>query len=849
MTTDTLTFFYHNAFFKVSSKRWLILFFLPLMTNLQAQDTPCQFVEQDGLVVIEAENLPLTRGWQVSNDTKGFSGAGYIFWNGQDHFEEPRHGLIEAKIRISNPGIYRFQWRGRVGEGADFTEYNDTWLRFPDASDYYGLKEGEKVYPKGSGKLPEPEGAGADGWFKIFHTADINWAFSTNTSDNEGYQPYVFFADPGVYTLQISGRSRKHFIDRLVLHQKNQSNATDLFLPVSGCLVNEQTASKEVTAGVQLTGQLQVWHKISLTFDGPEVAELANPNPFADYRLRVRFQHASGKGYTVPGFYAACGDAGNTSCNHGNKWRVHFAPDLSGTWSWEASFHQGNDAAISGAGKALKPIHGKKGKFEIIQSDKEGRDMRAPHKGRLQYVGAHYLRHSGTTPDLPNGSWFLKAGADAVENTLAYDEFDATPNRKSLRKSWGPHAADFDPLGASSYTWAGGKGRNILGMVHYLARQGMNAFSFLTFTLAGDDQNVFPHLLKVSVAEYDSLKPELQWDAGVHHDRFDCSKLDQWEQLFTYADLLGMYVHFKLGEEENETLMDSGKLGRERKLYYRELIARFGHHLAINWNIGEENGPPIQPHMTDLQRVSAIDFIAETDPYQNHLVVHSRPDLQDTIYAPLLGTSSKLTGASLQCVNNEVVHKDVRKWVSNSAKSGRKWVVTNDEQGSYKVGVAMDAKGDQAGVVDNRREVRAKVLWGTFMAGGAGVEYYYGYQTGCGDLDCQDHRTRETKWKDAKNALNFFNNYLQPYLPDLKCMDEITAASDDYVLGKEGEVYVVYLPDGGDTAIDLPAAEWQIQWYNPRAELSLLSEASTISANNLVAPSVNDWVALIKKKK
>ena len=30
-------------------------------------------------------------------------------------------------------------------------------------------------------------------------------------------------------------------------------------------------------------------------------------------------------------------------------------------------------------------------------------------------------------------------------------------------------------------------------------------------------------------------------------------------------------------------------LGPERKLYCRELIARFGHNLALNWNLGEEN--------------------------------------------------------------------------------------------------------------------------------------------------------------------------------------------------------------------------------------------------------------------
>jgi len=33
-------------------------------------------------------------------------------------------------------------------------------------------------------------------------------------------------------------------------------------------------------------------------------------------------------------------------------------------------------------------------------------------------------------------------------------------------------------------------------------------------------------------------------------------------------------------------------------------------------------------------------------------------------------------------------------------------------------------------------------LWNALTAGASGVEAYYGYKTGCSDLDCQDHRTR-----------------------------------------------------------------------------------------------------------
>ena len=48
-------------------------------------------------------------------------------------------------------------------------------------------------------------------------------------------------------------------------------------------------------------------------------------------------------------------------------------------------------------------------------------------------------------------------------------------------------------------------------------------------------------------------------------------------------------MHVLTQETENDQGLDGGELGRHRKLYYRELIARFAHHRALVWNLGEEN--------------------------------------------------------------------------------------------------------------------------------------------------------------------------------------------------------------------------------------------------------------------
>lgn len=97
----------------------------------------------------------------------------------------------------------------------------------------------------------------------------------------------------------------------------------------------------------------------------------------------------------------------------------------------------------------------------------------------------------------------------------------------------------------------------------------------------------------------DNVWPFIDRDDKLH---YDCSKLDQWATVFEHGTHRGMYLHFKMQETENDDhnrgrgkkkrvpeSLDGGDLGPQRKLYCRELIARFGHNLALNWNLGEEN--------------------------------------------------------------------------------------------------------------------------------------------------------------------------------------------------------------------------------------------------------------------
>lgn len=581
-----------------------------------------------------------------------------------------------------------------------------------------------------------------------------------------------------------------------------------LLFPV---IVTSQSESTQI-----ISGELKKWHRVTITFDGVSASETGTPNPFLYYRLDVTFTQSSGKSYKVPGYYAADGNAAETGATSGNKWKVHFAPDATGTWTYIASFKKGTNIAVNdslNAGTAVSPINGATGSFTISPSDKTGKDLRAI--GRLEYVGASLMQFAET------GEYFRKAGSDAPENFLAYEDFDNTPDSGGRRKTWAPHVQDWN---AGDPSWKSGKGKGIIGAVNYLSDQGMNSFSFLTMNINGDDKNVFPY---ISPSDF---------------TRIDVSKVDQWEIVMEHAQKMGMHLHFKMQETENNNLLDGGNLGTQRKLYCRELIARFSHHLALNWNIGEENT------QTDQQRKDMAKYIYDHDPYKHNIVIHTYPGKQEEVYRPLLGTASDLTGVSIQ-TDTLNVYPETRKWVEASASAGKKWIVANDEQNPASVGVAADAEytGNRGSVADNSEQIRKAVLWGNLMAGGAGVEYYFGYKTGETDLTCQDFRSRAKSWRYAKNALDFFHTYLPS--AELKPMNNV---SSGWCLGKDGEVYAVYLKKGGSSNITLPYGNYTVKWYNPRTGGALQNGSvtsvalGTVSIGNPPSNVTSDWVVLIK---
>ncbi|MGB0372733.1 MAG: DUF5060 domain-containing protein [Opitutales bacterium] len=870
-----------HTFYPYSFSRYLAKLSSLLLVLASCMWAPCVnalvvYKETGGVLMMDNEFAPAGDRWAVGpedpdatpvrptsddivpNNFGDYFGENYYMAT-QNDFQNPGRGqILDYPFILTTASRYQFQMRSMIGiedTRSPRSEHNDLWMRLLD-QDGNSIERLDLVDNHNSAIDYDDNG---EPWYKVYMNKNNRWVWDTRNVDGNG-QPLYWDLEAGqVYTIQISARSRGHCFDRLMMWDRygdviygksgngngetypaghpNEGEALADYVPVSEIV--------DLSASSTVTGELKRWHKVTINFEGPDTSESATPNPFLDYRLDVTFRHAdTGKIYTVPGYYAADGDAANTGATGGNIWRAHFAPDEIGDWSYAARFLEGTNVAgladPTTIGAASSYIDGIYGKFTVDETDKSGRDFRG--KGRLQYVGGHYLQHAGS------GEYFLKQGADSPENFLAYSGFDGNWKtdgyRDDIIKDWAPHVQDWvtgDP------SWGGGvHGKGIIGAINYLASEGLNGMSFLTFNVGGDDQNVFPHI-----------------DYGVY-DRMDVSKLDQWGIVLDHATHQGMFMDFKTQEKENEIFLDNGDVGTHRTLYYRELVARFGHNLGLMWNLGEENGiwnntknKPEEESQTTEQRHAMADWFNANDPYGHHIVLHNGQPGWD-----MLGPDSSLTGFSLQTTRDDFsrVPTMIANYISRSVQDGKPWVVTCDEPGQARTGVRPDSDPG-----NSHEDGRRNAMWGCIMNQGAGSDYYFGYDYDHSDLFLTDYRSRDNWWDYARYTLEFFDkkdrNGAQ-IAPFWELTADHTLISDDTVawcMANLGKTYLVFIKDHTNTiTLDLSAGQgrYDVFWYNPRTggDLQTGSVASVTGGNTVdlgASPdgqSADDWVVVVREE-
>lgn len=843
-----------------------------------AQDGP--FIAQDGLLVIEMESGGAAGSWENESAIGGYAGSSYIRWDGPNLFNQPGSDIFGFDFELQEEGRYHFRLHNRH-DHPDSTEANDVWVRMDGGAwikvfswqrgrwtwatqhefDHHDKPPAEYQLSAGSHRI-EFSGRSHDFMIDRLHLyrshvgspLSLSHPESPRGTVNDRPLPGILLHPRAVpagdnfrTTVRVDGRrsfdpdgdaiSYRWTVRGVRFDGSSTPGQSHLDVRVSGDFavpvkLEASDAQESATEwsyinieghGATLSGGGAVWHPVTLDFQGPVASETADaPNPFLDYRLNVTFTAPDGSEMLVPGFFAGDGQGGGA----GDVWRCRFNPDQPGIWNYTASFRSGTDVAVSLApfAGAAHSFNGASGAFAVLP-----RDTSAPgllRDGRLEYVGEHYLKAR-------DGDFFVKTGTNSPENFMAYKGFDDVQDNGGVGiiHEYGPHRGDWragDPYFRSADT--GVDSRGIIGALNYLGEQGVNAIYFLPMNLGGDGQDTCP-FIGYSKTRYNKT-------------HYDVSRLHQWNAVLNHAQERGILVHFVLAETEsgNENWLDDGVMGLERKLFFRELSARFGYLNGVKWNLSEENDYPVS-----VLRQMAF-YMDAVDPYGHITAVHTHPD-DVAIYDRLYG-DPLFDAASVQYLPQSVEGMThlVRQ---ESRQASRKWIIDMDENGMWDVGLSGG----------NAAEMRQRVLYDVLFSNG-GVEWYCGYHAlplG-GDVRLEDFRTREEMWRYSRIAREFLEEHFD--LAQAVPGDHLVEAGPSEFGGAETLLQhhrrmAIFLPDA-ETAptVDLRHHDgvYSVQWISPRTGQVVAqgpnvaqAESTTIVLQVPVAESGEDWIVLLER--
>ena len=371
--------------------------------------------------------------------------------------------------------------------------------------------------------------------------------------------------------------------------------------------------------------------------------------------------------------------------------------------------------------------------------------------GRLVYVDDYYLRFS-------DGTFWVKGGVDDPEDFLAPDQ-----------------NAGFDTK---------------LEAIQYLAAERLNSLYFMTNNTGGDRDNVWP------------------WVEKRESEHFDIAKLDGWDLILDDLQDSGIVLHLVF---EN----DSAWTGFNRDLYYRQMVARFGHYNGLIWNLSEE----YNENYTADQIKTFAQMLTDLDPYGHPLTVHHQGSTSR--WDPFYGDDRfDLTSFHTSAKPQNALAISARQ---QSETAGRPIPIGFDETGDY----------------TGTRDANRHLVWSIYLGGG-------NYEIHTRPL--VDYRDWQLYFRDLVRARVFLEAL--PFWQMLPSNQLLTSGTG-YLLSKAGYVYVCYLPSGGSIDLDLSSNTnvFDATWFNPRTgdstEIGPVTGGATLP---FTAPDDLDWTLLLVRQ-
>jgi predicted amidohydrolase len=313
------------------------------------------------------------------------------------------------------------------------------------------------------------------------------------------------------------------------------------------------------------------------------------------------------------------------------------------------------------------------------------------------------------------------------------------------------------------------------------------------------------------------VNPLPAWIGKPHNYDFERFNVNFWQRVDKAVKLMkekGIIATCILMIEKQNLPKEIGKLTESEYRLYQYAVARLAAFDNVWWDLGNEHN-----EYRDADWGNKMgDFVKSIDPYHRLSSAHA--------YAEFFYSNSSWADFIItqQYGDPDSVHK----WTLKYYDVRKPYI--NEEYG-YE---GLTEKPVGHGM--NSDWVR-KCHWAITMAGGYatygdwsnGISYFYMGIPGPG--------------KAAAQLMNL-KLFLEAF-PFREMVPSDNLVSKGYCLSKPGKMWIIYLPEGGNTEIDLSSAEKNVvtgNWFNPVN--GKWSEAITLTKgkNKISAPSDKDWV-------
>ena len=285
----------------------------------------------------------------------------------------------------------------------------------------------------------------------------------------------------------------------------------------------------------------------------------------------------------------------------------------------------------------------------------------------------------------------------------------------------------------------------------------------------------------------------------------------------------------------NDSRVHPAAGGEDEQRYIRYAIARFSAYPNITWDLGDD----LDRYRGDAWVRAAGNFVEKWDPYHHLATSHPIDETHQDLTAEWFGFTSFQNWSRRQ-------HAYMLAQRERQARTGRIVPQTNEEYG-YEDHYPLWAEGLGSDSSDTLR----RTAWEIVMAGGyqtTGETARRGTNiwpdTGGGWMNGRGDDTM-TMLKGYAHMVDFFTSFdwwlTEPH-------DELVNRGN-YCLAEPGSIYVVYLPHGGRTTIQLQNGTYSGTLLNPSTgKKTPLPPASGPLWTSPATPDNNDWALLLEKK-